>query len=86
MASSENITVEVVVSGQATTIKVNLRQAAEHLVKEALKESGNKGQPTSEWELRTSDGRLIDQNVEIGTAGVTNGTRLYLSPRAGVGG
>lgn len=86
MASSQNITVSVVVSGQATTIKVNVGQTAEHLVKEALRESGNKGQPASEWELRSADGRLIDQSVEISAAGVVNGMTLFLSPRAGVGG
>lgn len=86
MANAQNITVTVVVSGQATSIKVNIHQTAEQLVKEALKESGNKGQPPSEWELRTSDGVLIDQNVEIGAAGIVNGVTLFLSPRAGVGG
>ena len=86
MANTQNITVNVVVSGQAISIKVNISQTAEHLVKDALKESGNKGQPPSEWELRTSDGMLIEQGVEIGAAGIVNGVTLYLSPRAGVGG
>ena len=86
MAKSENIQVQVVVSGQPTTIKVNLHQTVEQLVKEALKESGNKGQPPSEWELRTSDGTLIDQSLAVGAAGITDGATLFLSPRAGAGG
>jgi hypothetical protein len=81
-----NITLQVVVSGQSTSVKVNLRQPVENLVKEALRESGNKGQAPSEWELRTSDGRLIDQNVEVGAAGIVEGMTLFLSPRAGAGG
>lgn len=86
MSNAQNITVNVVVSGQATTIKANIHQAAEQLVREALKESGNKGQAPDAWELRTSDGVLIDQNVQIGAAGIVNGVTLFLSPRAGVGG
>jgi hypothetical protein len=83
---NNNITVHVVVSGQPTAVKVNVHQTVEHLVKEALKDSGNKGQPPSEWELRTQDGRFIDQSGEIGGAGITSEMTLYLSPRAGAGG
>jgi len=86
MPKAENINVHVVVSGQATTIKVNVNQTAEHLVKEALRESGNKGQPPSEWELRTSDGTLIDQSLKIQAAGIVDGATLFLNPRAGAGG
>ena len=86
MAKTESINVQVVVSGQPTALKVNLHQTVEHLVKQALQESGNKGQPASEWELRTSDGTLIDQSLAIGAAGVGDGATLFLSPRAGAGG
>lgn len=86
MAKSENIDVLVVVSGQPTKIRTNINQFVEHLVKEALKESGNKGQPPSEWELRTSDGVLIDQTLKIGATGIADHTTLFLSPRAGAGG
>lgn len=86
MAKNENLDVTVVVSGQSTTIRVNLHQSVEQLVKEALKESGNKGQPPDQWELRTADGTLVDQGLSIGSAGIVAGTTLFLSPRAGVGG
>lgn len=86
MAKSENITVQVVVSGQPTTVKANVHQLVEQLVKDALRESGNKGQPPSEWELRTSDGKLIDQSLTVAAAGLVDGMTLFLSPRAGAGG
>lgn len=86
MANQENISVNVVVSGQAVALRINLHETVEHLVKEALKESGNKGQPPSEWELRTSDGTLINQSLAVGAAGIVNGATLFLSPRAGAGG
>jgi hypothetical protein len=87
MAKPDNhVNVQIVVSGQPTAVKANINQTVEHLVKEALRESGNKGQPASEWELRTSDGALIQQSIAVGAAGISDGAVLFLSPRAGAGG
>lgn len=84
--SDNNLTLNVVVSGQPTAVRVNRNQSIEHLIKEALKESGNKGQPSQDWELRTTDGILIEQALRIDAAGLVDGMTLYLSPRAGAGG
>jgi len=81
-----NISVTVIVSGQPTTVKVNIHQKVDQLVREALNQSGNKGQPPSEWELRTSDGALIEQTLTVEAAGILEGMNLYLNPRAGAGG
>jgi hypothetical protein len=81
-----NITVVVVVSGQPVSIKVNLHQKVEHLVTEALQKTGNQGQPAADWELRTTDGALIEQPLTIQAAGIVDGMTLYLSPKAGAGG
>lgn len=86
MSSDPNITIIVVVSGQPTSLKVNIHQKIDHLVREALNKTGNKGQPPSDWELRTSDGALIEQTLTIEAAGLIDGMTLYLSPRAGAGG
>jgi len=86
MPTDPNITVIVVVSGQPTSLKVNVHQKIDHLVREALNKTGNKGQPPSDWELRTSDGALIEQTLTIDAAGLVDGMTLYLSPRAGAGG
>jgi hypothetical protein len=83
---SQNIDVTVVVSGQPERIKVNVNQTLEHLVHEALQKSDNKGQAPSEWELRTEDGRLLDQAATVAAAGIQDGTTLFLSPKAGAGG
>lgn len=81
-----NITVNVVVSGQETSLNVNIHQKVEELIKEALRETGNQGQPPEDWELRTGDGALIGQGVRVGDAGILEGTKLYLNPKAGAGG
>jgi Protein of Unknown function (DUF2604) len=84
--SESHITVKVIVSGQPTSVTVNGHQKVEQLVREALNQTGNKGQPPADWELRTADGALIEQNLTIETAGIVAGMTLYLSPRAGAGG
>lgn len=84
--TSNNFTLIIVVSGQPTTTRINPHQTVEHLVHEALQQSGNKGQPPADWELRRSDGGLIEQTMRIDDAGITDGMTLYLSPRAGAGG
>ncbi len=84
--SESHITVKVIVSGQPTSVTVNSHQKVEQLVREALNQTGNKGQPPADWELRTADGALIEQNLTIEAAGIVAGMTLYLSPRAGAGG
>ena len=86
MPSNQNIDVTVVVSGQPERLKVNVNQSLEHLVHEALQKSGNTGQPPSEWELRTEDGTLLDQSDTAGSAGLSDGITVFLSPKAGAGG
>jgi hypothetical protein len=81
-----NIEVVVVVSGQSERLKVNVHQTLEHLVHEALQKSGNQGQAPSEWELRTEDGRLLEQGLTAAAAGLQDGVTLFLSPKAGAGG
>jgi hypothetical protein len=84
--SDHKITVKVIVSGQPTSVTVSNHQKVVQLVQEALEQTGNKGQPPAEWELRTSDGALVEQNVTIEAAGIVNGATLFLNPRAGAGG
>jgi uncharacterized protein YjaZ len=86
MPSEQNIEVTVVVSGQPQRLKVNVHQTIEHLVHEALQRSGNQGQAPSEWELRTEDGRLLEQSGTVGAAAIHDGMTLFLSPKAGAGG
>jgi Protein of Unknown function (DUF2604) len=86
MPSEQNIEVTVVVSGQPQRLKVNVHQTIEHLVHEALQKSGNQGQAPSEWELRTEDGRLLEQSGTVAAAAIHDGMTLFLSPKAGAGG
>jgi hypothetical protein len=86
MAPDQKISITVVVSGHPTTLSLNRHQTVAHLVQEALQKSGNVGQPPDQWELRTSDGSLINQALTIADANITDGMTLFLSPKAGAGG
>ncbi len=86
MPSDNNITLKVIVSGQSVSVKVNVHQKVDHLVREALNESGNKGQPPGGWELRSLDGALVEQALTIEAAKIVDGMTLYLNPQAGAGG
>jgi hypothetical protein len=85
-ANQKNIDLIVVVSGTPQPVRVNIHQKLEHLVEEALRESGNVGQPASEWELRSENGQQLDITMRIMDAGVIAGETLFLNPRAGAGG
>jgi hypothetical protein len=82
----QNIDLVVVVSGQSERLKVNVHQTLAHLVHEALQRSGNQGQDSSSWELRTENGGLLDQSLTVAAAGIQAGVTLFLSPKAGAGG
>ncbi len=76
----------VVVSGQPQPVRINANQTLEHVVREALQRSGNHGQPPADWELRTENGTLLDQQLRAADAGLVDGMTLFLNPRAGAGG
>ncbi len=86
MSPSNNLSFTVIVSGQPITLRANVHQKIDHIVREALNDSGNKGQPPGDWELRTTDGALIEQTLTVEAAGIIEGMTLYLNPRAGAGG
>lgn len=84
--TQNQLEITIVVSGQPERLKAHPHEKLEHLVKEALKRSGNEGQPQSDWELRTEDGHLVNQEQTVAQAGIHDGQTLFLSPKAGAGG
>jgi hypothetical protein len=86
MPGDQHLDLIVVVSGSPSPVRVNVHQPLEHAVREALRESGNVGQPPAGWELRTEEGALLDQGLRVADAGLREGQTLFLNPRAGAGG
>ena len=87
MAKPDNhIDLVIVVSGAPEPVRINQNQRLEHAVKEALRESGNHGQPPEDWELRNEGGQLLALSLRADEAGLFDGQTLFLSPKAGAGG
>jgi len=82
----KHIQLVIVVSGQPLQETINPNERLEVLVRKALNESGNHGQPPGDWELRREDGTLLDQQQRADDAGLHDGMTLFLTPRAGAGG
>jgi len=75
--------VSIIVSGQKVELPVSKDQKIGRLCKEALAKVGF---PTDEdWEMRDSDGKLLEHDVRIYAYQIKGGQTLYLSPKAGVG-
>lgn len=77
---------KIVVNGQAVEVKASTFDEIREAVEQALKDSGNSGQPLADWELRDASGQAIDLGKKIGELGIEEGATLFLNLKAGVGG
>lgn len=84
--SDKRFEITIIVNGQPVEVKVGLDEQIGEAVDDALKDSGNSGQPAERWELRDESGRPIDTGQKIGAAGIMAGAKLFLNLKAGVGG
>lgn len=80
------ISLTIVVNGQPTSIDANLNAPMRTVIPQALSQTGNVGQPPENWELRDQNGTLLDVEAKVATFGFSDGTRLYLNLKAGIGG
>ncbi len=87
MAKPDNhVDLVIVVSGAPEAVRINRNERLEHAVREALRESGNKGQHPEDWELRNEAGQILALSMTAHEAGLHDGQTLFLSPKAGAGG
>jgi hypothetical protein len=87
MASENNITLTVVVSGAPQQVRVNVHQKVAELMQEALRESGRHGADLVGWVLTfATSGESISPEARVGEAGITAGATLFLNKEAGGGG
>ena len=86
MPTPKKISISVVVNGQRTVVDATEDDSLGTIIPDALRQTGNSGQPPDNWELRDVDGTLLDLNKKIGDFGFTEKTRLFLNLKAGVGG
>lgn len=82
----EQIDFTVVVNGEVTKVKARESERLATIIPEALRETGNSGQPPENWELRDESGKLLDGNALIGSFDFPKKVRLFLNLKAGIGG
>lgn len=83
---SEKITVEVVFGGPSFTNDFPPRQKVAQVVRATLRDAGREGEDPAAWELKTVDGRVLDQTKTLLEEGLTDGVTLHLVAPAGEGG
>jgi len=75
-----------IINGENFSVEASDDATLRHAVERALRESGNTGRPPDEWEVRDSNGVLLEMGRTIEHLGLKNGARLFLSLRVGAGG
>lgn len=75
--------VTVVVNGQPTKVTAPADASVDALVEPALKQTGNAGQPPSNWELTDQAGNPVIPPAKVGAYA---GQNLFLNLKAGIGG
>ena len=76
----------IVVNGVSYDVTANVEAPVLVVIEKALDESGNKGQPPQNWELRDATGHLLDPHKKLEDYHLPDGAKLFLSLKAGVGG
>ena len=86
MSDPKKTSITVVVNGQPTVVDVIEDAPLGTIIPDALRQTENSGQPPENWELRDTDGSLLDLDKKIGDYGFPPKIRLFLNLKAGVGG
>ena len=86
MTTPKKISITVVVNGQPADVEANISDPVGSIIPDALRQTGNTGQPPDNWELRDVDGTLLDKAKTIEDYGFQDKVRLFLNLKAGVGG
>ena len=86
MPTPKKTSITVVVNGQPTVVDAIGDDPIGTIIPDALRQTENSGQPPENWELRDTDGNLLDLNKKIEDYGFSDKVRLFLNLKAGVGG
>jgi len=84
--NKNQITLTVIVNGKPTQVTANVHAPLHTIIPEALKQTGNVGQPPENWELKDEQGNPLDGNKKIEEFGFAIDAKIFLSLKAGVAG
>ena len=83
---SQQIQLTFIINGANFSLETNVNAPLKEAVARALAESGNTGRPASEWQVRDTNGVLLEIDRKIEDFHFANGTRLFLTLAVGAGG
>ena len=83
---SQQIQLIFIINGANFSLDTNVNAPLKEAVARALAESGNTGRPPSEWQVRDTNGVLLEIDRKIADFNFANGTRLFLNLAVGAGG
>lgn len=83
---SQQIQLTFIINGANFSLETNVNAPLKEAVARALAESGNTGRPASEWQVRDTNGVLLEIDRKIEDFHFVNGTRLFLTLAVGAGG
>jgi hypothetical protein len=83
---AEHITLQVVINGLTSSLDFSAHKKLHVVIKEALDQTGNTARPPEEWQATNAAGDPLDPRKSLEDLGLTNGSQLFLSLGAGVGG
>lgn len=75
----------VIVNGEPVEINANVNSPLTAVISQALDETENSGREPEDWQLKWN-GQILDAEKKVGEFEFQNGTELFLSLKAGVGG
>jgi hypothetical protein len=85
-SGEHKITLIFIINGENFSVETNVNAPLLSAVQRALAESHNTGRDPSEWEVRDSNGVLLEVHRTPTELGLVNNGRLFLSLRVGAGG
>lgn len=85
-SKSNKIMLIFVINGSATEVEANTNAPLKAAVNKVLEQSGNEGQPLENWEIKDTNGNLLEMDRKLEDYGLASGTKLFLNVKAGVGG
>lgn len=84
--NDKKLDVVMVVNGAPKELSFPLGQKLRGVVEETLSKTGNTGQSADNWELRTEGGEILDLDKHLDDYGFPDNVKLFLNPKAGIGG
>jgi hypothetical protein len=85
--TDQKMTLVFVINGENFSVGTNVNAPLLSAVEKALSDAGTSGRrDPGEWEVRDSNGVLLEMGRKVGDLGLSSGARLFITLKVGAGG